>query len=143
MAWFVAYRHSIRNDEAGVKILPGAAEAIAEGQRLGSLGYVITNVSLPAKAALKPYYLALCLTLNSRFSAKMVPLYAAQISDLGPGDRVKIECPCGQLFPRLTAAMLGAAGIPSHIKLLDLKRQLKCQSCRWRGRGEVSIEWAE
>jgi hypothetical protein len=72
----------------------------------------------------------------------MVPPYVAQISDLGPADRVKIVCACGQCFPLLTAAMLGAAGVPSHTKLLDLIRQLKCQSCRSRGRHEVSIEWA-
>jgi hypothetical protein len=50
MAWFLAYHHSIRSDEAGVKFLFGEAEAIAEGRRLGSLGYVITNVSLTTKA---------------------------------------------------------------------------------------------
>jgi hypothetical protein len=50
MAWFVAYRHSIRTDEAGVKFLHGEAEAIAEGRRLGALGYVVTNVSLTSKA---------------------------------------------------------------------------------------------
>jgi hypothetical protein len=50
MAWFVAYRHSIRADEAGVKFLYGEAEAIAEGRRLGSLGYVITDVSQTTKA---------------------------------------------------------------------------------------------
>jgi hypothetical protein len=50
VAWFVAYRHSTRSDEAGVKFLRGEAEAIAEGRRLGSLGYVITDVALTTKA---------------------------------------------------------------------------------------------
>jgi hypothetical protein len=39
--------------------------------------------------------------------------------------------------------MLGAAGVLPHTKLFDLKRRLKCQSCRWRGRAAMSIEWAE
>jgi len=71
----------------------------------------------------------------------MVPLYEARISDLGPADRVTIECACGQRFPILTAAMLGAAGLPPHFKLLDLKSRIKCQSCRCHGRDEVSVEW--
>jgi hypothetical protein len=50
MAWFVAYHHSIRSEEAGVKFLFGEAEAIAEGRRLGALGYVVTNISQTTKA---------------------------------------------------------------------------------------------
>jgi hypothetical protein len=71
----------------------------------------------------------------------MVPLYAARVEDLGPDDRVKIECACGHVA-RLMAAMLGTAGVPPHFKLLDLEHRLKCQSCRWRGRADVSIQWA-
>ena len=58
----------------------------------------------------------------------MVPLYAARVADLGPDDRVKIECACGHIA-LLTAAMLGTAGLPPYAKLLDLKHRLKCQSC--------------
>jgi hypothetical protein len=72
----------------------------------------------------------------------MRPLYDARVSDLGPDDRVKIECACGHIA-MLKGAMLGTAGLPPHTKLLDLKRRLKCRSCRWRGRADVSIEWAE
>jgi hypothetical protein len=72
----------------------------------------------------------------------MVPLYAARVADLGPDDRVKIECVCGHVA-MLTPAMLGTAGVPSHVKLLDLKHRLKCRSCRWRGRADVSIHWGK
>jgi hypothetical protein len=71
----------------------------------------------------------------------MVPLYAARVEDLGPDDRVKIECACGHVA-LLTATMLATAGVPQHLKLLDLKHRLKCQSCRWKGDAVVSVEWA-
>jgi hypothetical protein len=71
----------------------------------------------------------------------MRALYEARVSDLGPDDWVKIECACGHIA-KLKGAMLGTAGLPPHTKLLDLKRRLKCRSCRWRGRAEVSVNWA-
>jgi hypothetical protein len=71
----------------------------------------------------------------------MVPLYAARISDLGPDDRVVVECACGHL-EHLTAAMLTTAGVGPDTKVLDLKAKLKCQECRWRGRAVVSVKWA-
>jgi hypothetical protein len=71
----------------------------------------------------------------------MRPLYDARVSDLGPDDRVKVECACGHL-EHLTAAMLATAGVTSYTPVLDLKRRLKCQACRWKGRADVSIQWA-
>jgi hypothetical protein len=38
--------------------------------------------------------------------------------------------------------MLATAGVPHHTKVLDLKRRLKFRECRWRGRAEVSVRWA-
>jgi hypothetical protein len=38
----------------------------------------------------------------------MVPLYAARISDLSPGDLVQVECGCGH-SEMLTTAMLATA----------------------------------
>jgi hypothetical protein len=72
----------------------------------------------------------------------MVPLYDARVSDLGPDDRVVVECGCGHL-EHLTAAMLATAGLPPYTLVLDLKRQLKCKACRWRGRADVSVKWGE
>jgi hypothetical protein len=42
--WVVAYHHSIRTDEAGIKFVPDQAEAAAKSRRLESLGYVITKI---------------------------------------------------------------------------------------------------
>jgi len=67
----------------------------------------------------------------------MVSLYAARISDLGPGDFVQVECGCGH-SELLTAAMLATAGVGPDQKVLDLKTRLKCRECRWRGRAVVS-----
>jgi hypothetical protein len=45
MAWFISYRHSVRKDETGVKFLHGEAEAITEGRRLESLGYILSKIA--------------------------------------------------------------------------------------------------
>jgi hypothetical protein len=53
--WFITYRHSIRSDEAGIKFVRVEAEAIAEGQRLELLGYVITKIAQTSKARMKAF----------------------------------------------------------------------------------------
>jgi hypothetical protein len=45
MVWFVAYRHSLRPDEAGVKFVHDQSEAAAEKQDLESRGYVVARVA--------------------------------------------------------------------------------------------------
>jgi hypothetical protein len=70
------------------------------------------------------------------------PLYDVRLEDLGPDDRVKVECACGD-SEELTAAMLTTAGLPPYMTILDLRPRLKCQSCRWKGRADVSIVWAQ
>jgi hypothetical protein len=72
----------------------------------------------------------------------MVPLYAARVEDLGPDDAVQVECACGHL-EHLTASMFGTAGVPPYTMILDLKRRLKCRECRWKGRANLSIKWAD
>ena len=62
MAWFVAYRHSIRVDEAGVKFLSGEAEAISEGRRLGLIGYVVSKIAPTSKARMDAF---LAVTLSN------------------------------------------------------------------------------
>jgi hypothetical protein len=47
--WFIAYRHSLRPDEAGIKFVQSEAETIADRQRLEALGYVITSVAATSK----------------------------------------------------------------------------------------------
>ena len=54
----------------------------------------------------------------------MVPLYAARIGDLGPGDYVKAECiACGhvELLPPAQLRIKGQA-LPPYTPLLDLER---------------------
>jgi hypothetical protein len=70
----------------------------------------------------------------------MRPLYDARVEDLGPDDRVLVECACGHL-EHLTASMLTTAGVPPYTAVLDLRRRLKCRECRWKGRADVSIKW--
>jgi hypothetical protein len=48
--WFIAYHHSLRPAQAGIKFVLGGAEATAENQRLVARGYVITNAGPIAKA---------------------------------------------------------------------------------------------
>jgi hypothetical protein len=56
MVWFVAYRHSLRPDEAGVKFVHDQSAAAAEKQDLESRGYVVARVaqSPHASAAADP-----------------------------------------------------------------------------------------
>jgi hypothetical protein len=43
VAWFISYQHLLRLDEAGVKFVPHKAAAVAEGQHLETLGYIVTG----------------------------------------------------------------------------------------------------
>jgi len=69
-------------------------------------------------------------------------LYEARLEHLGPGDLVKIECPCGH-SELLTAAMLATAGVNPYETILDLQHKLRCRECNVRGRAVISIRWAE
>jgi len=71
----------------------------------------------------------------------MVPLYAARVSDLGPGNFVSIECPCGHT-ELLTAQMLATARVAPEQKVLDPGDRMRCRECDERGRAVVSIKWA-
>jgi len=53
--WFVAYRHSTRPDEAGIKFVQSEAEAIAEGRRLESLGFIVERIAQTSKARIDAY----------------------------------------------------------------------------------------
>ena len=75
----------------------------------------------------------------------MVPLYAARVSDLGPGDFVKVECiACGYdllITGQRIATGAGAAAI--YKPVLDLERRLRCRECDRRGSVALSIMRAE
>jgi hypothetical protein len=72
----------------------------------------------------------------------MVPLYAARLEDLGPGDLVKVECVCGH-SELLTAQMLATASVKRSEKILDLQAKMRCRECDKRGRVVVSIRWGK
>ena len=70
----------------------------------------------------------------------MRPLYAAKLEDLGPADRIKVQCG-GRKRVGLIAA--DGLGLPPHTAVLDLKHWLRCRGCGARGRCIVSIVWAD
>jgi hypothetical protein len=72
----------------------------------------------------------------------MVPLYAARIEDLGPGDFVKIDCAACEHTALLAPAFLSRLGLSTRDKVLDLKDRVRCRNCDARGRAVISIKWA-
>ena len=73
----------------------------------------------------------------------MVPLYAARIEDLGPGDFVKIDCAACGHTALLKRAFLARLGLKASRRVLDLKDRVRCRRCGVRGRAVVSIKWAK
>jgi hypothetical protein len=77
------------------------------------------------------------------FGAKMVPLYAARIEDLGPGDFVKVYCAACNHTALLARTFLTRFGLGPRDKVLDLQGRARCRGCGARGRAVVSIKWAK
>ena len=87
-------------------------------------------------------------------AAQLVPLYAARIENLGPGDFLKVDCvACGHtgllvrgadrlaLRAKLSPAFLARLGFSPRRKVLDLKDRVRGRRCGARGRAVVSIKW--
>jgi hypothetical protein len=70
----------------------------------------------------------------------MLPLYAARIEDLGPGDFVKVDCAACHHVALLTPDALLRGGLSPAAKVLDLKGRLRCRGCGAKGRAVVSIK---
>jgi hypothetical protein len=73
----------------------------------------------------------------------MLPVYAARIEDLGPGDFVKVEClACShdELTPAI--GLLSGLRLSPYTRVLDLEPRLRCGECDARGKAVVSIRWA-
>jgi hypothetical protein len=65
----------------------------------------------------------------------MVPLYAARIEDLGPGDFVRVECAvCGHDMLIPPSSLRDGLRLPPYTPLLDLERRLRCRECDAKGR---------
>ena len=65
-------------------------------------------------------------TYQERSSARMLPLYAARIEDLGRGDFVKVDCACHHVA-LLSPEFLLRLGLSPAAKVLDLKEQVRCR----------------
>src|SRR5260370_3896462 len=70
----------------------------------------------------------------------MVPLYLAQIEDLGPGDFVKIDCAACSYTALISTTFLSRLGLSPRGKVLDIKGRARCQAGGVRGRAGVSIQ---
>jgi hypothetical protein len=70
----------------------------------------------------------------------MVPLYAARIEDLGPGDFVLVECmACGHDIPIPPSSLLNGLRLPPTTRALDLEPRLRCRECDVREKAVVTI----
>jgi hypothetical protein len=59
----------------------------------------------------------------------MLPLYAARIEDLGPGDFVKVDCAACHHVALLAPEFLLRRGLSRQTKVLDLKERVRCRRC--------------
>jgi hypothetical protein len=71
----------------------------------------------------------------------MLPLYAARIEDLGPGDLVKVDCAACYHVALLPPEALLKGGLSPAAKVLDLMDRLRCRGCGRKGRAVVSVKW--
>ena len=72
---------------------------------------------------------------------EMVPLYAARIADLGPGDLVKVDCAACSHTALLSTAILDRLGLDPRLKVLDLTPRVRCGRCGAGGRAIIGIRW--
>ena len=57
----------------------------------------------------------------------MLPLYAARIEDLGPGEFVKVDCAACHHVALLPPEALRRGGLSPAAKVLDLKEGFRCR----------------
>jgi hypothetical protein len=74
----------------------------------------------------------------------MVPLYAARVGDLKPGDFLIVECgACGHSLPISAATLSHGLRLGPDERVLDLAPRLRCRECDQRGKAVVSVRWSE
>jgi hypothetical protein len=72
----------------------------------------------------------------------MVPLYAARVQDLGPGDFVVFKCgACGHTAEIPPSGLLHGLRLKPTDKVLDLEQRLRCRLCYAKDQAVVSIKW--
>ena len=69
----------------------------------------------------------------------MRALFGCRLEHIGRHDRVKVESACGREVLLLLDAF---SGLPSNMRIMDLKRRLRCDSCVQRGT-PISVVWAD
>jgi hypothetical protein len=73
----------------------------------------------------------------------MVPLYAARVSDLGPGDFLRVECACGHDALIHPSAPTQSLRLRPEEKILDLAPRMRCRECDAWGKVAVGVRWNE
>jgi hypothetical protein len=68
----------------------------------------------------------------------MRALFEARVEHL-TADRIRIECVCR----RVTMISVVGLGLPGYLRILDLKRRLKCNNCDRKGEVDITIVWAD
>jgi hypothetical protein len=63
----------------------------------------------------------------------MLPLYAARIEDLEPGDFLRVDCAACHHVALLSPEALPKAGLRPATKVLDLIGRLRCRGCGKEG----------
>ena len=79
---------------------------------------------------------------SSSVRSRIIPLYKARVSDLGPDDFVKITCfACGHeaLIPPDT--FLARPDVSPDTRVVDLERRVRCRECNARGESVISVSW--
>ena len=72
----------------------------------------------------------------------MVPLYAARVQNLGPGDVAIFKCgACGHAAELWPSLLTRGLGLEPTDKVLGLEQRLVCRLCLARGQAVVSIKW--
>ena len=72
----------------------------------------------------------------------VVPLYAARLADLRPGDFVVVKSGGCNDSGLIHPAALPSLGLGSDERVVDLAPRLRCRECDATGRTVVSIRWA-
>jgi ribosomal protein S27E len=74
--------------------------------------------------------------------SRIVPLCKARVSDLRPGDFVKVTCyGCGHetLIPPET--FLVRPDVSPDMRVVDLEKRVRCRECNAIGETLVSVRW--
>jgi hypothetical protein len=71
----------------------------------------------------------------------MLPLYAARVRDLRPGDFVIADCAsCGH-DGLIDPTALPSLGSRTNERIVDLPPRLRCRECDQKGKAVVWIKW--